>query len=63
MSKLPKHAYTDESVPEDERTWAIDRGVIIVDTHKLLRHPKVRGQIAKAREIMARIRAEKAAKQ
>lgn len=63
MPKLPKHAYTDESVPEDERTWAIDRGVIIVDVHKLLRKPKARQKIAKAREIMKRIRAEQAAKQ
>jgi len=48
---------------DEDRTWEIDRGVIIVDFHKLLRKPKTQRQIAKAREIMARIRAEKKAKQ
>jgi len=48
----------------EDRTWEIDhRGVITVDFHKLLRKPKTQRQIAKAREIMAHIRAEKKAKQ
>jgi len=48
---------------DEDRTWEIDRGVVIVDVHKLMRKPKVQRQIAKAREIMARIRAEKKAEQ
>jgi len=47
----------------EDRTWEIDRGVIIVDVDKLMRSPKVRHQIAKAREIMAHIRAAEKAKQ
>lgn len=62
MSKSPKRFDMDFDDPD--RTWEIDRhGVIVVDVHKLLRKPKARQKIAKAREIMARIRAEKAAKQ
>jgi len=49
---------------DEYRTWEIDhRGVITVDVDKLLRSPEARHQIAKAREIMAHIRAEKKAKQ
>jgi len=60
MSKSPKSIDFDD----DEKTWEIDHhGVITVDVHKLMRSPKVRGQIAKAREIMKRIRAEQAAGQ
>jgi len=49
---------------DENRTWDIDHhGVMTVDVHKLLRSPEARHQIAKAREIMAHIRAEKKAKQ
>jgi len=48
---------------DEHRTWEIDhRGVMTVDVHKLLRSPEARHQIAKAREIMAHIRAEEKAK-
>jgi len=58
MSKSPKSIEIDD----EEKTWEIDHhGIITVDVHKLMRSPKVRGQIAKAREIMERIRDEQAA--
>ena len=59
MSKPKKSIEIDDD--DDEKTWEIDHhGIITVDVHKLMRSPKVRGQIAKAREIMERIRAEQA---
>lgn len=62
MSKSPKRFEMDFDDPD--RTWDIGHdGIVTVDVHKLLRKPKARQKIAKAREIMARIRAEKAAKQ
>ena len=58
MSKSPKSIEIDD----DEKTWEIDHhGIITVDVHKLLRKPKAQRQIAKAREIMKRIRDEQAA--
>jgi len=57
MSKPKKFVDFDD----EERTWDIDRGVVIVDVDKLLRKPKAQRQIAKAREIMKRIRDEQAA--
>jgi len=62
MSKSLKHIEFEDD--DEERTWEIDHhGIITVDADKLMRHPKVRMQIAKAREIMARIRAGREAGQ
>lgn len=56
MPKPSKFVVKDD---DPEGTWEIDHhGIITVDVHKLLRHPKVRRQIAKAGEIMERIRRE-----
>jgi len=61
MSKPKPKKFLD--FDDEHRTWEIDRGVVIVDVHKLLRSPEARHQIAKAREIMAHIRAAEKAKQ
>lgn len=58
MSKSKKFVDFDD----EERTWDIDHhGTVTVDVDKLMRSPKVQQQIAKAREIMERIRDEQAA--
>lgn len=60
MSKSSK--FVEFGDKEKEKTWTIDQhGVVTVDVHKLLRRPKARRQIAKAREIMERIRREQEA--
>jgi len=62
MSKPKSEKFLD--FDDEHRTWEIDhRGVVTVDVHKLLRSPEARHQIAKAREVMARIRAAEKAKQ